>query len=110
MKLEKLFNPVSIAIVGASKEDGKVGNVIAKNLLNIGYAGEVFLVNPKHETMFGRKCYASLGEIECEIDLAILAIPAKFVNSEIENNAAKIKNYVVISAGFSETDVAGKMR
>lgn len=100
---------MSIAVVGASEEPGKVGAVIAKNLLKLGYAGEVFLVNPKHANMFGQKCYASLGEIEKEIDLAIMAIPAKFVNEEIRKNP-QIKNYVVISAGFSETDPVGKER
>ncbi len=110
MDLQKLFNPASVAIVGASEEDGKVGNAIAKNLLQLGYAGEVFLVNPKHKKIFGQKCYASLAAIEKTVDLAILAIPAKFVNDEIAKNAERIKNYVVISAGFSETDAVGKER
>jgi len=108
--LQKLFNPASIAVVGASEEPGKVGNVIVKNLQELGYAGEVFLVNPKHEKIFGQKCYKSLYEIEKETDLAIMAIPAKFVNGEIEKNGNEIKNYVVISAGFSETDAEGKAR
>ena len=108
--LEKLFNPRSIAVVGASEEGGKVGNVIAKNLLNLGFPGEVFLVNPKHENMFGRKCYKNLDEIEKEIDLAVLAIPAEFVNDEIKKHASKIKNYVVISAGFAEIGPIGKKR
>lgn len=107
--IEKLFAPTSIAIVGASEESGKVGAVIAKNLLKLGYVGEVFLVNPKHKKMFGQKCYVSLSEIEKEIDLAIMAIPAKFVNEEVKKNP-RIKNYVIISAGFSETDQAGKER
>lgn len=110
MNLEKLFAPTSIAIVGASEEAGKVGNVIAKNILKLGYAGEVFLVNPKHKNILGQKCYGSLAEIEKTVDLAILAIPAKFVNDEIEKNAARIKNYIVISAGFSEIGAEGKKR
>jgi acetyltransferase len=51
MNLEKLFNPKSIAIVGASEEEGKVGNIIANNILNLGYQGEVFLVNPKYDSL-----------------------------------------------------------
>lgn len=108
MSLEKLFNPKSIAIVGASQEEGKVGNVIAKNILELGYAGEVFLVNPKYDEIFGNKCYKNLSEIKSEVDLAIMAIPAKFVNQEIKNNADRVKNYVVISAGFSEIGEEGK--
>jgi len=112
MSLDKLFNPKSIAIVGASSEEGKIGNVIAKNILELGYGGEVYLVNPKYAEIFGKKCYKSLGEIPTSsagmIDLAILAIPAKFVNQEILNNSKNIKNYVVISAGFSEIGEEGK--
>lgn len=108
MSLEKLFNPKSIAIVGASSEVGKVGNVIAKNICELGYAGKIYLINPKYKEIFGRKCYGSLVDIKDEIDLTIIAIPAKFVNQEIKNNAKKIKNYVVISAGFSEIGKEGK--
>lgn len=110
MNLEKLFNPSSIAVVGASEEEGKIGNIIAKNILELGYAGKAYLVNPKHAELFGRKCYTSLSEVEEEVDLAIVAIPAKFVNGEIGKNAAKIKNYIIISAGFSETNEEGKQR
>ncbi len=108
MELKIFFNPQSIAIVGASAEEGKVGNAITKNILNLGYKGEVFLVNPKHRELFNRKCYTSLSTIEEKIDLAIIVIPAKFVLAEIENNAKKIKNFVIISAGFSEIGITGK--
>jgi acetate---CoA ligase (ADP-forming) len=108
--LENFFNPKSIAIVGASAEEGTVGNVIAKNILSLGYAGEIFLVNPKHLEVLGKKCYPSLFEVDQPVDLAVIAIPAKFVLSEIEKNAEKIKNYVIISAGFSETGEEGKGR
>ena len=97
MQLEKLFNPGSIAIVGASSEEGKVGNVIAKNILELGYAGKVFLVNPKYDQIFGAKCYKKLADVETEIDLVIMAIPAKLVASEIRENVAKAKNFVIMS-------------
>jgi len=108
--LNNLFNPKSIAVVGASEEEGKVGNVIAKNILNLGYKGGVFLVNPKHEELLGQKCYKSLNEIETDVDLAIMVIPAKFVNPIIQEAAGKTKNYVVISAGFGEINEEGKKR
>jgi len=108
--LENLFNPKSIAIVGASEEEGKVGTAITKNILELGYAGQTFLVNTKHETLFGRKCYKSLNEIESAVDLAIIVIPAQFVNQVIKEAANKDKNYVVISAGFAETGEEGKAR
>ncbi len=109
-KLEKLFNPQSVAIVGASEKEGKVGNVIAKNILNLGFAGDVFLVNPKHQQLFGEKCYASLNDIEAAVDLAIIVVPAKFVNKVIDDAGDRIKNFVVISAGFSEIGKEGKKR
>ena len=137
--LKKLFNPQSIAIVGASQERGKVGNVIAKNILELGYAGKVFLVNPKHEKLFEKKSYRSLTEITDKVDLAIVVLPSKIVVPIIREaserinlytnsknyNALKnklgltdikekigvgVKNFVVVSAGFSETDEEGKAR
>lgn len=107
--LEKLFNPKTVAIVGASDRPGSVGNAITQNLLNLGYAGEVFLINPKYPELLGQKCYASLNDVEKEIDLAIIVIPANFVNDTI--SAAKhVKNFIVISAGFSEVGRDGRVR
>lgn len=108
--LENFFNPRSVAIVGASEAEGKVGWAVTRNILKLGYAGQVFLVNPSHEQIFGQKCYSSLEAIEKPVDLAIIAIPAKFVLETIEKSAQKIKNFVVISAGFSETGEEGKDR
>jgi len=109
-KLEKLFNPQSIAIVGATPTEGKVGNVIAKNILNLGYGGKVFLVNPNHKEIFGRNCFSSLREIDETVDLAIIVVPARFVEEEIRQSADRIKNFVIISAGFSEIGWEGKTR
>ena len=108
MTLEKLFNPKSIAIVGASDEDGKVGTAITNNILNLGFEGKVFLVNPKHEKLLNQDCYPRLEAIREPVDLAIIVIPAKFVNQVIQNGGDLVKNFVVISAGFSETGDDGK--
>jgi acetyltransferase len=108
--LENLFNPKSIAIVGATEEKGKVGNALSENILNLGYSGDVFLVNPKHQTLFEKKCYSALEEIEEDVDLAIIAIPAKFVSEVIKNASGKVKNFVIISAGFSEIGGEGAER
>ena len=107
--LEKLFNPMTVAIVGASDKEGSVGNAITKNLLNLGYEGEVFLVNPKYPELLKRKCWTSLNDIEKEIDLAIIVIPAIFVNETIKV-AKNVKNFIVISAGFSEIGKDGRTR
>jgi acyl-CoA synthetase (NDP forming) len=59
-KLEHLFMPRSIAVIGASDTDGKVGNVIARNLISYAYDGEVFFVNPHREKILERRCYPSV--------------------------------------------------
>lgn len=109
-KLRNFFNPQSVAVVGATDNLGKVGTVITKNILQLGYAGEVFLVNPNRRELFGKTCYATLADIEMPVDLAIVVVPAETAVSIIENAPASIKNFVVISAGFAETDEEGKKR
>jgi len=109
-KLETLFNPRSIAVVGATEKEGKVGYVISKNLLELGYTGKTFFVNPKHSELLGNHCYKSLAEIKEEVDLAVIAIPASFVLDTIKESADKIKNFVIVSAGFSEIGDEGKKR
>ena len=108
--LKKLFNPKSIVVIGASEKEGKVGNVIAKNISELGYAGEVFWVNPKHQKLFGERCYKSVEEIGKEVDLAIVVVPAKFVNAIVESAKNKVKNFVIISAGFAEIGPKGRKR
>jgi acetyltransferase len=108
--LEKFFNPGSIAIIGASDEPGKIGHILARNLLELGYAGQIFLVNPKHEKILGKRCYQSVLEIEEKIDLAIIVIPAGLVKKVIEESYEKVKNFVIISSGFSEMGEEGKER
>ena len=110
MDLNLLFNPSSIAIVGATEKEGKVGNTVARNILELGYQGEVFLVNPKHKELFGRKCHPSLEAIIEKVDLAIIIVPAEAVNKIIKKSSESITNYIVISAGFSEIGEKGKER
>jgi len=106
-KISSIFSPQSIAIVGASEKVGKVGTAITENVLKLGYQGKVFLVNPSYESLYGQKCYKSLIEIETAVELAIIVVPAKLVVDVIRENADKIKNFVIISAGFSETGKEG---
>jgi acetate---CoA ligase (ADP-forming) len=108
--LDNLFSPRSIAIVGATEKEGKVGNVITKNILNLGYAGDVYLVNPGYTTLFGRICFPELSTIPDPVELAIIIVPAKLVVNVIRESAEKIKNYVIISAGFSEIGEEGEER
>lgn len=108
--LGKLFNPASVAVIGATEKEGKVGYAVSKNILELGYGGKVFFVNTKYDKLFGRKCYESLESVPDEVDLAIVIVPAPFVNGIIREGSQKTKNFVIISAGFSETGGEGLER
>ena len=102
MSLDMFFNADKIAVIGASREEGKVGNVIFKNFLE-GYDKEVFPVNPNADEVLGYKCYKSVRDIPGKVELAIICIPAKFVpKAVIDCGKKKIKHVVIISAGFKE--------
>ncbi len=104
MNFNALFYPKSIAVVGASRTPKTVGNDVVKNLLTQGYEGNVYPVNPKADELFGQKVYGSIAEIPEDIDLVVVAIPAKFVSQIINEAADKgAQAAIVISAGFKET-------
>jgi len=103
MNLDAVFYPKSIAIIGASSREKTVGNDVVKNLVQQGYQGQIYPINPKIDELYGRRVYHEITEIEGEADLLILAIPAKFVADEIRKGASKgAKAAIVISAGFKE--------
>lgn len=108
--LKSLFDPASIAIVGASGKKGKIGNIIMENIIKLGYGGDVFLVNPSCKFIKFKRCHSSLGSIQKKVDLAIICVPAKIVTEVIKEGAKNVKNYVIISAGFSETGKEGAKR
>lgn len=104
MNFDSLFSPKSIAIIGASRREKTVGNDIVKNLATQGYAGEIYPVNPSADELYGKKVYHSIDEVPGDIELAVIAIPSKFVPATIEELAKKknTKAAIVISAGFKE--------
>ncbi len=103
MNLDVLFYPKSIAVIGASSREKTVGNDVVKNLVQQGYQGQIYPINPKIDELYGRKAYHEVTEVEGEIDLVVVAIPAKFVADEIRKAAGKgAKAAIVISAGFKE--------
>ena len=105
--LSPLFQPASVAIVGASPEPGTVGAVLAENM-TAGYRGALYAVNPKHRSVNGLDCYPAIGKIPQRIDLAVIATPAHTVPTVIEQcGEAGVRAAVVITAGFSETGPAG---
>lgn len=106
--LTSFFNPKSVAIIGASKSPGKIGNVIVKNIISSGYTGKVFPVNPKEKEIEGLICYPSINAVPETIELAVISIPATLV-LDIATACGNIgvKNLVVITAGFKETGKEG---
>lgn len=103
------FNPETIAIVGASPTPGKPSHVILESLKSMGFPGTVFPVNPKYQFINGLKCYTSFSDINDEIDLAVIAVPAHSVIDSLKYAAdKKVKGAIVISSGFKETGDAGK--
>lgn len=105
--LQSLFNPESIAIVGASSKKGKVGTVIADNISKLGYNGRIYYVNPSYKILKLKRCYPTLGAINKKVDLAVISVPAKFVLNVVKEGMKVTRNFVVISAGFSEIGEEG---
>lgn len=106
---ENTLSPKSIAIVGVSKEKNKIGSVIYHNLLEGGYNGKVYPVNPKYKEIEGRECFDSILSIRDSIDLVCIVIPSQFVNSIVDECISKkVNTVVIISAGFKETGEEGK--
>lgn len=98
-----MMKPKSVAIIGASRNPEKVGNVILQNYISAGYPGRVYPVNLNAEEVLGLKAYKSIGEIGEAVDLAVIAIPALAVPMALEQcGKAKVKSVVVVSGGFAE--------
>ena len=99
--LKHIFNPKSIALIGASDEPKTVGRGIASNLIKS--KSRIYFVNPNDDKILNKKTYTSILDIKEKVDLAIIAVPARIVNSVARQCAAKkVKGIIVISAGFSE--------
>jgi len=101
--VKALFKPKSVAVIGASREPGKVGYVVLKNIIESGYRGEIYPVNPRAEKILGLSAYKSILEVSSDVDLAVIVVPAQAVLDVMEECGKKsVKYAVVISAGFKE--------
>lgn len=98
------LEPRSVALIGASGEEKKLGHYILKNLLESGYKGKIFPVNPKHDELLGVPCFHSVFDIPENPDMVVIVTPAATVPALAEECGKKnVKTIVVISAGFGET-------
>ncbi len=101
--LDTFFKPKSVAIIGASRNPKRVGHVILKRMIEIGYPGKLYPVNPKANEILGLKCYPSIEEIPDKVELTVIALRADLTPSALEESAKKgAKAAIVISGGFSE--------
>ena len=102
--MNRLMHPRAIAVVGASEQEGKIGNSVMKNLVNGGFEGEIYPVNPKATEILGKKVYADVSDLPDGVDVAVFAIPAKFVVDTIAKVGDKgIATAIMIPSGFAET-------
>jgi len=101
--MNRIMQPRSVAVIGASSEDGKIGNSVMKNLINGGYKGNIYPIHPKAEEILGYKAFKSVKDVPGEIDTAVFAIPGKFVAGALaECGEKKIAGAVLIPSGFAE--------
>jgi len=105
----RVFEPSSIAIIGASPTPGKIGNMVLRNILSSGYKGKIYPVNPRHSQVMGLRSYKSVLDINDEVDLCIISVPARIVPRVLEDcGKAHIAGAVIFSSGFSEYSEEGR--
>src|SRR3954470_25028348 len=106
--LSPLFEPSSVAVVGATERAGAVGRVLIENMVAARFQGDLYAVNPKHRKVLGVPCYPSVDSLPQRVDLAVVATKAPAVPGVIEAcGLAGIRFAVVITAGFSESGPEG---
>ncbi len=106
---DRLINPGSIAVIGASHNPQKIGYVVLKNLVSHGYRGEVYPVNPKGGEILGYRVYTNVEDIP-PVDLSVITLPAELTVKVFEDVAKKSKFIIPIAGGFGETGKEGKER
>lgn len=108
--MEKFFSPESIAVLGASRDIKKGGNIVLQNLLTLGYKGEIFPVNPNAKKILGLKCYSNLNQIKKIIDLAIVVLPPELLLEAVKECAqAKVKRIIIATYNFLKKSDARKV-
>jgi acetyltransferase len=109
LALDPFFETKSVAIVGASPRQGSIGNAILKNVVNGGFGGPIYPINPRHRSIAGRECVARVSDVVQPVDLAVIATPAASVPEVLEDCGRRgVRGAVILSAGFRETGDAGK--
>ena len=108
MSIDKLFTPENIAVVGASRTVGKIGNIILNNLIRGGFKGDIIPVNPAVSELLGLPCFPSLADYGKDIDLVVIAIPSTQVKDLIDECAkVNVKAVIVTASGYCESGPEG---
>jgi acyl-CoA synthetase (NDP forming) len=106
--LDALFRPKAVAVIGASSKDLSIGNRVIKNLIDFGFTGQIYPINPKADEIRGLKAYPSILDVPGAVDVVHMVIPAKFVPQAVEDCGRKgVKHIIINSGGFSETGPEG---
>jgi len=106
--LSLLWNAQSIAIIGATERENAIGRAPIEYLQRYGYKGEIYPINPKGSTILGLQAFSTITEINSEIDLALILLPAGLVEEALTQcGVAKVKVVIVMSSGFAESDTDG---
>lgn len=107
--LEKVFNPRSVAVIGASEVPGKAAERRTRSLIQGGYQGDIYLINPKRSELFGRKAYPNITAVEKEVDLVMIVVAPRFLVPAVTDSVKMgAKGMVIITAGLGETGAEGK--
>jgi acyl-CoA synthetase (NDP forming) len=102
VSLDPLFNPSTIAVVGAAREKTKVGNIVLRNLLS-SFTGKLYAVNPATESVEGVRSYRTLVDVPDKVDLAVVTIPRSVVLNVVDDAVkAGVSSAIVITSGFKE--------
>ena len=108
LNLDHFFDPCAVAVVGASADPTKLGHAVLYNVLEHGFTGDVYPINPKADEILGKKAYASVLAVPGPIDLAVIVVPSKAVAGVLEECGQKgVKGVIVITAGFREVGPQG---
>ncbi len=106
--MKRMFNPKTIALIGATEKEGSIGNTVMQNLLR-SKERKVFAINPNRKTVMGIECFKNLSDIAEEIDLAVIATPAKMVPDALRDCAkTSLQGAIIVSSGFKEIGEEGQ--
>ncbi|MDY6766243.1 MAG: CoA-binding protein, partial [Candidatus Nanohaloarchaea archaeon] len=111
MSLDAFFTPDSVAIIGASREGGKVGHAVLRNFVEEDFRGDIYPVNPEAERILGLDVYGSVNDIAEEVDLGVVTVPPTVANDVVQEAVdAGVDGIIVITSGYSEIGEEGEER